>query len=117
MNQWQAQGISIIVELGVALLFLPTFFRVKQKETIFSVLVALMAGTLISHPIAWYLNQKLYWLGIPAWPRLLALELGVVLIEGIVIFYSSGLKFISSIGLACLANSISFGLGLVFFLS
>lgn len=111
MTQWSALALTFLIEVPIALL-LSRFWLARNVPTLHVIPVA-FAATMITHPVVWWLNKSLKLM--PFWPRVTTLELLVVLVEAIVYAVALSLGFRRGLIIAFIANTISFGGGLIIY--
>ena len=113
MNQLTALLLTLALEVPVALLFGLRWGR-RRGEGLERLLAVSVAASLITHPFAWHLLPALA--GSMSWAgRVLLVEGGVAIVEGLLYAHFAGLGLVRGQVLGWVANSWSFGLGLVLF--
>ncbi len=111
MTQVHALLLTLLVEVPLAAALGALYGKRSVKELGRMGTIAL-AGTLLTHPLAWWANQLLLTL-LPFAGRALFIELGVVLVEGILFAWLAKLGILRGLVIATLTNGVSFGVGLM----
>jgi hypothetical protein len=102
VTQLQAFLLTLCIEVPIACFIAP------GRRT--GVLALLCSA--VTHPFVWLLNEEL--VTIAPWPRLIALELGAVLVESAI--YWIGLRdFKRALVLGAVTNAASFAIGLIIY--
>ena len=102
MTQLQAFLLTLCIEVPVACFILPS-----RRVGVLAVLCSS-----ITHPFVWWLNQD--WHALEPWPRLIALEVGAVVVESAIYFV--GLRDAKrALLLGTVTNVVSFGVGLIMY--
>ncbi len=111
MTQVHALLLTLLVEVPLAAALGALYGKRSAKERGRMGTIAL-AGTLLTHPLAWWTNQLLL-AQMPFAARALFIELGVVLVEGLLFSWLAKLGILRGLVMATLTNGASFGVGLV----
>ncbi len=111
MNQVHALLLTLLVEVPLAAGLGALYGKRGAKELGRMGAIAL-AASLITHPWAWWANRLLLAL-LPFAGRALLIELGVVLVEGILFAWLAKLGLLRGLVIATLTNGASFGVGLM----
>ena len=111
MSQLGALLLSVLVEAPLAAAAGARCGKRGARELGRMACIAL-AATLLTHPLAWWANRLLA-AALPFAPRALLIELGVVLVEGLLFAWLARLARTRGLLVAALTNGASFGVGLV----
>lgn len=110
MTQLEALLLSLMVEVPVVAL-LAWRFAGARGSRLAPVALAAVAATLLTHPIAWWLNTAGL-RGMPFATRAAVIEAGVVVAEGGLLMVLLGWRWRRSVGVSALANAVSFAVGI-----
>ena len=113
MTQLEALGLTVALELPVAFAWFGLARWLERAAWVRGAMVVL-AASLLSHPLAWQANQR--WLrGWSFGPRAAVIELGVALVETVVLAWGLGLRPARAAVVAATMNAVSFATGLLVF--
>lgn len=111
MTQLEAMAITFTLETLVAVCF-AWGWKVKRSDYL-PLLTAVIAASLLTHPIAWGINDALKpWF--TYWQRIGVIELVVILAETVVLRLTV-LPWRRAALLSAVMNTVSWGLGLVLY--
>ena len=115
MTQLESMALTLAIEAVVALL-LARRWKMPRAE-LAPLVVAVFAASLLTHPVAWWINDTLKpWL--TYWPRIAVIEVVVVLAEATVLGLAAVVPWRRAFLLALLMNAVSYGTGLaIYYLS
>jgi hypothetical protein len=105
--------IALIISIVIESLFVAIWAKFFQLDWKLLVIISI-AGTLITHPIAWklFLDLSPY---LRFWMRSLLLESAVILVESLIYKLATGYSWRSSMGLSFGANLASYIGGLLWY--
>jgi hypothetical protein len=105
--------IALMISIAIESLFVAIWANCFKLDWKLSVIISI-AGTLITHPIAWklFLDLSPY---LRFWMRSLLLESAVILVEGLIFKLATGYSWRSSISLSFGANLASYSCGLLWY--
>ncbi len=112
MTQWQAELLSLAIEVPVATLVVAVGLHMRGARMIVVMILAAAAGTALTHPVVWTgvlaLAPRVGWVAAVA-----ALELFAVVGETVVYRVATPLTWRQAGLVSLVANAASFGAGLV----
>lgn len=112
MTQLLALLISLVIELPVVLIILAMIRQLSSIKDIYNALILACLATLITHPLAWEINQILMpYLGFSL--RVGLIEIAVVIAEGVLYTFFLNLGWRIGLLLSLIANATSFLGGLL----
>ena len=111
MTQLEALALTLAIELAVVAVF-AMLLRFWPRPAWPRAFMVAAAASLLSHPWAWWMNTSAL-VGMPFFERAMVIELGVVAAETMLYALVGGLSWWRALVVAAVANSVSFGLGLV----
>lgn len=113
MTQPEALTLTVAIEVPVALAWLLAVGWLARPAW-WRALLVVAAASLITHPLAWQANQV--WLRAWSfWPRATVIEVGVALVEAVVLAWGLTLAPRRALVIAAAMNAASFGGGLLWF--
>ena len=113
MTQLEALALTIGVELPVALAWFG-LARWLPRDAWWRGVLVVVAVSLMSHPLAWQANEA--WLRTWSfWPRAAVIELGVVLVEAVVLAWGLTVPARRAAVVSAAMNAASFAVGLLVF--
>lgn len=113
MTQTEALALTLAIEVPVALAWLLAAGWLARRAWWRAALVVI-AASLITHPLAWQANRV--WLrSWSFWPRATVIEVGVALVEALVLAWGLTLPPRRALVIAAAMNAASFGGGLLWF--
>lgn len=113
IRQLLALAITLAIELPCAYPFGAKLDRARE-EPAWRWPAIIMAASLLTHPIAWWSNE-VGLVTLPFWQRALVIELTVVMAEALLYRVAMPLPTKRALGASLLANSASFGFGLLLY--
>jgi len=111
MTQINALLLTLLVEAPVAAAAGAALGKRGARE-IGRMMCIAIAGSLVTHPIAWWTNRLLM-TSLSFGLRALVIEVGVALVEGLLFAWLARLKPLQGLAVGALTNGASFGVGLV----
>jgi hypothetical protein len=112
-RQLLALALTLIIELPCAYPFGARISR-EREEPRWRWPVIILSASLLTHPFAWWANE-VGLIALPFWQRAAIIEVSVVILEAILYRFALPLQAKRAIGASLLANSASFGFGLLLY--
>ena len=111
MSQLTALALTLAIELAVVAVF-AMVLRFWSRPAWPRAFMVGAAASLLSHPWAWWMNTSALVM-LPFFERALVIEGGVIAAESLLYALVGGLSWWRAILVATVANTASFGVGLV----